>query len=259
MYGSSKVYRSRPDVLARSAHSPTQTFSEAAPGKGLNHIPSQDHTMCVCVPPSYTVSLCIGHCQHTVTQIIKPHTITKYKMCVYTSHIQSIPTQNHTMCVYTSLIYSQYQHKIIQCVCTPLSYTVNTNTKYTMCVYTSLIYSQYHHKIYNVCVHLSHIQSIPSQNIQCVCTPSSYQGFRTRGFRTRMVYLNNMTMVYLNNMTMVYLNNMTMVYLNNMTMVYLNNMTHLRNTILVRNPQRNGISQQYDTLEKYHSGTEPST
>ena len=35
LYGSSEVYRSRPDVLGRSACGPAQTFSDTAPGKGL--------------------------------------------------------------------------------------------------------------------------------------------------------------------------------------------------------------------------------
>ena len=35
-YGSSEVYRSRPDVLGRSARGPAQTFSDAAPSKGLS-------------------------------------------------------------------------------------------------------------------------------------------------------------------------------------------------------------------------------
>ena len=225
MYGSSKVYPSRPDVLARSARSPTQTFSDAAPGKGLNHIPSQDHTMCVCVPPSYTVSLCIGHCQHTVTQIIKPHTNTKsYNVCVHLSHIQSIPSQNHTLCVYTFLI----------------SRVPDQRTRW---FWTRMVYLDNMTMVY-----LNNMTMVYLNNMTMV-----YLNNMT------MVYLDNMTMVYLNNMTMVYLDNMTMVYLDNMTMVYLNKITHLRNTILVWNPQRNGMSQQYDTLEKYHSGTEPST
>ena len=36
LFGSSKVYRSQPDVLGRSARSPTRTFSDVAPGKGLS-------------------------------------------------------------------------------------------------------------------------------------------------------------------------------------------------------------------------------
>ena len=35
VYGTSKVYRLRPDVLGRFAHDSTQTFSDAAPCKGL--------------------------------------------------------------------------------------------------------------------------------------------------------------------------------------------------------------------------------
>ena len=35
MFGSSEVYRSRPDVLGRSARGPARTFSDVAPGKGL--------------------------------------------------------------------------------------------------------------------------------------------------------------------------------------------------------------------------------
>ena len=41
MYGSSEVYRSRPDVLGHFARSHTQTFSNAAPCKGLSR--SQGH------------------------------------------------------------------------------------------------------------------------------------------------------------------------------------------------------------------------
>ena len=36
MYGSSKVYRSRLDILGRFAHSPARMFSDAVPCKGLN-------------------------------------------------------------------------------------------------------------------------------------------------------------------------------------------------------------------------------
>ena len=36
LFGSSKVYWSRPDVLGRSARSPALTFSDVVPGKGLN-------------------------------------------------------------------------------------------------------------------------------------------------------------------------------------------------------------------------------
>ena len=36
LFGSSEVYRSRPDVLGRSARGPARMFSDAAPGKGLN-------------------------------------------------------------------------------------------------------------------------------------------------------------------------------------------------------------------------------
>ena len=35
LFGSSEVYRSRPDVLGRSARGPERTFSDVAPGKGL--------------------------------------------------------------------------------------------------------------------------------------------------------------------------------------------------------------------------------
>ena len=35
MFGSSEVYRSRPDVFGHFARSPPQTFSDVAPGKGL--------------------------------------------------------------------------------------------------------------------------------------------------------------------------------------------------------------------------------
>ena len=35
VYGSSKVYQLRPDILGHSAYGPTQTFSDAAPGRGL--------------------------------------------------------------------------------------------------------------------------------------------------------------------------------------------------------------------------------
>ena len=35
LFGSSEVYRSRPDVLGRSARGPPRTFSDVAPGKGL--------------------------------------------------------------------------------------------------------------------------------------------------------------------------------------------------------------------------------
>ena len=40
LFGSSEVYRSRPDVLGRSACGPARTFSDVAPGKGLT---SQQH------------------------------------------------------------------------------------------------------------------------------------------------------------------------------------------------------------------------
>ena len=54
MYGSSEVYRSRSDVLGRSARGPAQTFSDAVPGKGLMFLGSvcmyvQEVCVCVCV------------------------------------------------------------------------------------------------------------------------------------------------------------------------------------------------------------------
>ena len=49
MYGSSEVYQSRPDALGRSAHGPAPTFSDAAPGKGLNTRPTSCYDRIVCL------------------------------------------------------------------------------------------------------------------------------------------------------------------------------------------------------------------
>ena len=38
LFGSSEVYRSRLDVLGRSARGPVRTFSDVAPGKGLRSL-----------------------------------------------------------------------------------------------------------------------------------------------------------------------------------------------------------------------------
>ena len=36
LFGSSEVYRLRPDILGRFAHGPARTFLDAVPSKGLN-------------------------------------------------------------------------------------------------------------------------------------------------------------------------------------------------------------------------------
>ena len=57
LFGSSKVYQSRPDVLGRSACGPAQTFSDVAPGTGLRF-----YSAAICIMWQYIVLLCRSLC-----------------------------------------------------------------------------------------------------------------------------------------------------------------------------------------------------
>ena len=103
LFGSSEVYRSQPDVLGRSARGPARTFSDVAPGKGLNyrqHTQTREkvapHFSCWYVSKSYSLRVSMMSCTHIpVAWLMAAHTTWLPYRAHHFTHTTRLPHRAH--------------------------------------------------------------------------------------------------------------------------------------------------------------------